>query len=42
VSKGHFLIGDGIADSIFGHRSSRFSVCWRLGERLCVGFFAAA
>jgi hypothetical protein len=23
VSKGHFLIGDGIADSIFGHRSSR-------------------
>jgi hypothetical protein len=20
VSKGHFLIGDGIADSIFGHR----------------------
>ena len=23
VSKGHFLIGDGIADSIFGYRSSR-------------------
>jgi hypothetical protein len=34
VSKGDFLIGDGIADSIFGHRSSRFSVCRRLGERL--------
>ena len=28
VSKGHFLIGDGIADSIFGHRSSRSSICW--------------
>jgi len=27
VSKGHFLIGDGIADSIFGHRSSR-SLVW--------------
>jgi hypothetical protein len=38
VSKGHFLIGDGIGDprhagagSIFGHRSSRFLVCWSLG-----------
>jgi hypothetical protein len=32
VSKGHFLIGDGIGDYIFWHESSRFSACWRLGE----------
>ena len=31
VSKGHFLIGDGIGDCVFGHRSSRSSVCWSLG-----------
>jgi hypothetical protein len=30
VSKGDFLTGDGIADSIFGHRSSLSSVGWRL------------
>jgi hypothetical protein len=35
VSKGDFLIGDGIGDSIFGHRSSRSLVCWRLGWMVC-------
>jgi hypothetical protein len=33
VSKGHFLVGDGIVDSIFGHRSSlpRFAEDWVVG-----------
>jgi hypothetical protein len=31
ASKGDFLVGYGIGDCVFGHRSSRSSVCWRLG-----------
>jgi hypothetical protein len=40
-SKGHFLIGDGIGDFVFGHRSSRSFVLLEIGVDVFAALFVA-